>query len=150
MENVNFVGITDRNYRDPDFEPMMEQEGFAAFYTPGRGEINWCLYTSLRNVIFNHEHGGRKPFVGVPRQPSLTDEMIVNDELVPRPEMPTRLDGNVLRQVLLGAFLTINGDSFPVEDTEIELEGPPGETLEIHLYLWPYKEKRFVYATPSV
>lgn len=150
MENVTFVGINHLNYQDPAFEPLLDVVGIAAFYTPERGEINWALETTLRNVIGNHEHGRYKPFIGVARMPSLTDEMIVNGELVPRPEMPTRLDGNVLRDVPLGAHLTINGESFPVEDTEIELEGPPGETLEIHLYLWPYKEKRFVYATPSV
>ena len=150
MDNANFVGINHLNYRDPAFEQMMDVEGFAAFYTPERGEINWCLHTTLRNVIINHEHGRLKPFIGVPREPSLTDEMIFDGELAPRPDMPTWLDGNVLREVLLGTLLSVNGEAFPVEDTEIELEGPPGESLEIHLYLWPYKEKRFVYATPSV
>jgi len=150
MENANFVGINEENYRDPEFEPLMDLEGIAAFYTPERGEINWCLRTTLRNVIFNHEYGGRKPFIGVPREPSLSDDMIVGGELAPRPEMPTWLDGNVLREVLLGASLSINGESFAIEETEIELEAPPGETLNIYLYLWPYKEKRIVYAAPSL
>ena len=150
MESTTFVGVNDQNYRNPAFEPLLDVVGIAAFYNPDRGEINWALQTTLRNVIFNYEEGRQKPFIGVPRMPSLADDMIAGYELVPRPEMPTYLDGNVLRHVLPEVSLYINGELMPVEDSEIELHGPPGETLEIHLYLWPYKELRFSYASPAV
>lgn len=150
MENATFVGINYLNYTDPAFEPLLDVVGIAAFYTPDRGEINWALQTSLRDVIFNHEQGSQKPFIGVARMPSLADDMIAGNELVPRPDMPTYLEGNVLRHVLPDANLYINGDLMLVEDSEIELHGPPGATLEIHLYLWPYKELRFSYASPAV
>ena len=146
-QRADLVGITSENYAD--FTDAMGVEGIAAFYTVETGEINWFVSGTLGLIILNHQACGR-PFIGVPARTELDAHMVQAGQIVERPEMPAYLDGNVLRAVPAGCGMEVNGEYVAATDSEIELHGPPGETLTILLYCWPYKNKELRYASPAL
>lgn len=140
---MSFIGITEKNYSD--HEDRKDEVGRVVFYNVDDGSIVQASTGMLKNLVLDHEITGR-PFVGVDSDFSIDGKYVVDGLVTDRPDMATTLDGDVLRNVPLGAELYVNGEQYEIEDSEIELSGPPGATLNISLYLWPYLDKRFTYA----
>lgn len=146
MEEMDFTGITSENCHDEQWQPYMSKWGWAAFYDPDTGQINWALRLTLAEIVINHLNAGSKPFIGLSAEPDSEKQMVQAGALVDRPTMSVSLDGNVLRGVPVGAEVYVNGDLFMAEESDILIDAPEGEALNIRVDCWPYISAEFEYA----
>jgi hypothetical protein len=70
--------------------------------------------------------------------PNDVRDYVKDGDVIPRPEMPAQLDGDWLRGVPKGAVITIEGQEYTADGSDIELDFEFHGTYPIRVSLWPY------------
>jgi len=105
-----------------------------AVYAPDTGRIRQIVQCDKEHMLC----GGDERYTEVPElvDPSLW--YISNKKMVLRPTLAVSLGTQVLRGVPIGAAVTIEGQTYTADGTDIELEfSLPGSYL-IRVSCWPY------------
>ena len=147
MEEMDFTGITSENYGDEQWLPYYDRIGWAAFYDPDTGQINWSLRLTLAEIVINHENAGGKPFIGVASEPDPDLQMVSDGALVDRPTLPVVQTGNILSGVPIGADVYVNDEFHIAESSEMALDVPPGDSVRVIIFHWPFRQAEFTYAS---
>lgn len=74
---------------------------------------------------------------------------VLGGEAMARPENPATLSGSTLSNVPVPSTIHINNESYPCEESTVELEfAHPGE-YRIRVESWPYLDKEFEIENPA-
>lgn len=107
------------------------------YITPVEDEINYVLKQGQAYVPFPHNDDYQLYFVK-------------SDEgLTLRPSQKTVLEGNVISGIPVPATLTINKETYSIDEPVVELEFDQPGTYKIRIESWPFLDKEFTYENTS-
>lgn len=70
---------------------------------------------------------------------------VVDGEIAERPSMGAYLDGAIIKGVKSGASITIDGEKYEADGTDIELWFDRSGLFRISITLWPYSDFEVMY-----
>lgn len=103
---------------------------------PGMGEANIRLNTNL-------------PAIQVPCMVSPDEHYVVDGDLRSRPDGLGTLNGHLLSGVPASATVTIEGQEYITDGTDIELGFSAPGTYLVTVTLWPYRDQEFTVENPA-
>jgi hypothetical protein len=74
---------------------------------------------------------------------------VLNGEVLNRPDNPATVSGLTLENVPVPTTLIINGTSYEINESTVELEFNQPSTYSVVLKSWPYLDKEFVIENPA-
>jgi hypothetical protein len=74
---------------------------------------------------------------------------VLNGEVIPRPDNPTTVSGQLLENVPVPATVIINGTSYEANEPEVELGFSQPGTYVIQVVAWPHLDKEFSIENPA-
>lgn len=114
-----------------------------------KGEIIGSVYCSEEMVELMMQINGFTQWIEVPGPVRGETDYIVNGEVVLRPEMGSTSNGATLIGVLEGSTVTVEGQAYTADGTNIELEFTSPGLHIVKVTLWPYVKQEFYIENPA-
>lgn len=107
------------------------------YITPIEDEINYILKQGQAYVPFPHTDDYQLYYVKG------------DEELTLRPSQETVLEGNVISGIPVPATLSINKETYSVNESRVELDFDQPGSYKIRVESWPFLDKEFTFENPS-
>ena len=108
-------------------------------YTPENGEIYGTYANSYENMLIDLEG---KSYIEAPDGDlDITNKYVDSGVITPRPSMSLSVTGSVISGIPQGATVTLDQQSFIVDDGEADIEGYTGI---VKITCWPYLDAEVI------
>jgi hypothetical protein len=126
---------------------MSNTANFVAY--DDKGEIQLIVVCLREHASINMSANGHDRYVIAPFGVRSEACYVVNNEVVRRPIMGTTVERSILKGVLAGSTITIEGREYVGDGTDIELEFSLAGEHTVKVSLWPYVDQEFIIENPA-